>query len=114
MAGHQRDRRGHQRFQVVGLAPVALTTSETLRVLDLGTHGALVESAVPLSANGEYRMKLMLPGHVADVLTKVRRVEPAADAAAPMHYRIGLEFFGLSTETEETLAGFIAAVVAQA
>ena len=36
---------------------------ETLRVLNLGASGALVEGALPLPPNAEYRMQLVLESH---------------------------------------------------
>jgi hypothetical protein len=114
MAAQLRDRRAHQRFQVVGVMPASLMTIEGLTVLNLGTSGALVESAVPLPADGEYRMQLLLPGHVAAVTAKVRRVAPAPRPAGAPRYHIGLEFLSLSTEAEDVIGGFIAAFEGQA
>ena len=107
------DRRSHMRFQVVGSLPGSLQANERLRLLNLGTTGALVEGAVPLPADAEYQMQLVLPSHVSDATVKIRRVTPVALGAGPARYHIGLEFLALTTEAEEAIARIVVATQGQ-
>ena len=52
----------------------SVVSMETLQVVNLGTSGALVESALPLPPNAEFKMQLVLDGHVSEATVKIRRV----------------------------------------
>jgi hypothetical protein len=43
----------------------SVASMETLHLVNLGTNGALVESALPLPPNAEFTMQLVLDGHVS-------------------------------------------------
>jgi hypothetical protein len=104
------NRRAHPRFEVVGSMLGSLLSTERLRVLNVGTSGALVESALPLAANAEYRMQLVLEeGLVGDATVKIRRVHEIRTDAGPARYQIGLEFLAISPEAEEAIAGIVVA-----
>jgi c-di-GMP-binding flagellar brake protein YcgR len=81
----------------------SILTNETLQVVNLGASGALVEGTLPLPANGEYRMQLVLESHVSEVIAKVRRVTAIASDGGMLRYRIGLEFLTISPEAEELI-----------
>src|SRR5688500_1881331 len=101
---HMGDRRAHLRFEVMGLMSASLLSNETLRVLNLGASGALVEGALPLPPNAEYRMQLVLESHVSEATVKVRRVtEIGRESGTPPRYRIGLEFLTISSEAEDVI-----------
>lgn len=102
-SGYMGHRRAHLRFEVIGTITAALTATETLRVLNLGASGALVEGGLPLSPNAEYRMQLVLQDHVSDVTVKVRRVARSRLETGGMSYRMGLEFLALSPEAEDVI-----------
>jgi len=107
------DRRSQLRFQVVGTMPASLLSSEPLRVINLGTCGALVEGPVSLPPNAEYRMQLVLAGQISEVTAKVRRVSVCGRDASALRYEIGLEFLFVSPETEELISRVVAAAEAQ-
>ena len=100
---HMGDRRTHLRFEVMGLMSASLLSNETLRVLNLGASGALVEGALPLPPNAEYRMQLVLESHVSEATVKVRRVTEIGREAGTPRYRIGLEFLTISSEAEDVI-----------
>lgn len=107
------DRRAEVRFQVVGTMPASLQATDSLRVVNLGVAGALVEGPVPLTENAEYRMQLVLPGHVAEVLARVRRIAVVRPSPGVVAYRIGLEFLGVSADGREFIGDFVAAAGAR-
>jgi c-di-GMP-binding flagellar brake protein YcgR len=108
--GHRRTR---VRFEVMGTMAASLLSTETLQVLNLGASGALVEGALPLAPNAEYRMQLVLESHVSEVTVKVRRITALARDAAVMRYRIGLEFLAISPDAEDVINQIVMANQAQ-
>jgi c-di-GMP-binding flagellar brake protein YcgR len=106
---HMGDRRTHMRFEVLGMMSASLLSTETLRVLNLGVSGALVEGALPLPPNAEYRMQLVLESHVSEATVKIRRVTEIGREAGSLRYRIGLEFLAISSEAEEAISRIVAA-----
>ena len=102
-------RRAHQRFQVVGVMPGTLQSTETLRFVNVGASGALVESPMPLIPNGEYRMQIVLESHVSETTVRIRRVDEfRPDIGAP-RYRIGLEFLAISADAADVINRIVAA-----
>ena len=109
------DRRGQLRFEVVGTKAASLLSNQVMRVLNLGANGALVESTLPLPPNAEYKMQLVLEGHVSDATVKIRRVAEVAEVAdagrntGEVRYRIGLEFLAISDDAVEVIAQLVSA-----
>jgi len=81
----------------------SLLSNHVMHVLNLGANGALVESWLPLPPNAEYRMQLVLEGHVSEAMVKVRRVAHAAGSEGRVRYHIGLEFLAVSDELSEVI-----------
>jgi c-di-GMP-binding flagellar brake protein YcgR len=106
---HMGDRRTHMRFEVLGMMSASLLSTETLRVLNLGVSGALVEGALPLPPNAEYRMQLVLESHVSEATVKIRRVTEIGRESGSLRYRIGLEFLAISSEAEEAISRIVTA-----
>ena len=106
---HLGDRRAHLRFEVIGMMSAALLSTETLRVMNLGVSGALVEGALPLRQNAEYRMQLVLENHVSEATVKIRRVTEVPGESGSLHYRIGLEFLAIAPEAEEVINRIVSA-----
>ena len=104
---HPDHRRQHLRFEVMGKMAGSVVSSETLQLVNVGTSGALVESALPLPANAELRMQLVLETHVSDATVKIRRVTEIRHGSGAVRYRIGLEFLALSAEAEEAIHQFV-------
>jgi hypothetical protein len=92
----------------------SLLSSETLHVLNVGVSGVLVESAVPLPVNAEFRMQLVLESYVSDVTVKVRRVLTVPHEEHGTRYRLGLEVLDLSPEAEDAIDQLVAMAQAQA
>jgi hypothetical protein len=112
-SGHMGHRRAHLRFEVLGTMSASLLSTEELQVVNLGASGALVEAALPLPPNAEYRMQLVLESHVSEVSVKVRRVTAVARDLGPVRYRIGLEFLAISPEAEDMINQIVTANQAQ-
>jgi hypothetical protein len=100
-------RRQALRFEVLGRMAGSVASMETLQLVNLGTSGALVESALPLPPNGEFKMQLVLDGHVSEATVKIRRVNEIRRENGALRYRIGLEFLALSAEAEEVIHQFV-------
>jgi c-di-GMP-binding flagellar brake protein YcgR len=97
-------RRAHVRFEVVGSMPGAVASTETLHVVNLGVSGALVESGCALPEFAEYRVQLVLEGHVSEATVKVRRVVPLrSQPGETTKYQIGLEFLSITAEAEDEI-----------
>jgi c-di-GMP-binding flagellar brake protein YcgR len=92
----------------------SLLSTETLRVLNLGASGALVEAGVPLPLNAEYQMQIVLHSHVSEVTVKVRRVDVLAEESGPIRYQLGLEFLSISAEAEEIINEMVVSSQSQA
>lgn len=110
---HMGDRRAHLRFEVIGMMTASLLSNESLRVLNLGASGALVEGALPLPPNAEYRMQLVLESHVSEATVKIRRVTEVGRDSGAVRYRIGLEFLAISAEAEDVIQRIVIANQAQ-
>jgi c-di-GMP-binding flagellar brake protein YcgR len=85
----------------------SVASMETLHLVNLGTNGALVESALPLPPNAEFTMQLVLDGHVSEATVKIRRVVEIRREDGALRYRIGLEFLVLSAEAEQVIHQFV-------
>jgi hypothetical protein len=106
-------RRAHLRFEVLGTMSASVVATQQLQVVNLGVSGALVESAIQLPPNAEYRMQLVLETHVCEVTVKVRRVVSIRDEQGSPRYQIGLEFLTVSQETADVIGQMILANQAQ-
>jgi PilZ domain len=102
------NRRRSLRFDVLGALTASLFSTETLRVLNLGIRGALVEAPLPLQPDTHYSMRFVLHSHVSDVMVRIRRVTEIERRATTARYLIGLEFLALSAEAEETIGRLVA------
>jgi hypothetical protein len=112
-SAHMGQRRAHLRFEVLGSMTASLLSTETLHILNLGASGALVEGPLPLPANAEYQMQLVLDSHVSEATVKVRRVTPVSGEQGSVRYRIGLEFLAISPEAEDAIGQIVMANQAQ-
>ena len=103
----QDHRRQTLRFEVFGRMAGSVASMETLQLVNLGTSGALVEGALPLPPNAEFKMQLVLDSHVSETTVKIRRVSEIRRDNGALRYRIGLEFLALSAEAEEVIHQFV-------
>lgn len=87
----------------------SVLSTQTLRVLNLGASGALVEGALPLPPNAEYRMQLVLEGHVTETTVKIRRVAEVGREGGALRYQIGLEFLSMPAEAQEVIEQIVKA-----
>lgn len=100
----------HLRFEVIGTMSASILSTETLQVVNLSGSGVLVEGALPLPVNGEYRMQLVIEGFVTDITVKVRRVMTNG-TGLEARYRMGLEFLAKSAEAAEVIDQIVQAQV---
>jgi len=88
--------------------PATVVSSEALQVLNLGASGALLQGNLPLTENAEYRMQLVLEGHVADAVVKIRRVGELPAPGGGACYQMGVEFLDLSPEAQDVIQQLLA------
>ena len=91
------DRRSHERFDVVGSLWGLLEVSESARICNVSSTGALIDSPLPVALESTQTVRLIVDGEPVTVggrVRHVRRLESAlgiTDIDGP-RYLIGLEF----------------------
>jgi hypothetical protein len=103
------DRRSYLRFDVVGTMTSSLSATDTLRLMNVGVCGALVEAPRPLQTDADYPMRFFMDAHVSDVMVRIRRVTEVSRDTASAMYLIGLEFLSLSEEARDTIGRLVTA-----
>jgi len=88
----QTDRRLNERFDVVGTMWVQLELTDSARVRNASTTGALVEAPRPSALGSVLEMVVMIDGHQVRVDGRVRHAYRLEDASDEGRYLIGLEF----------------------
>lgn len=83
------DRRRHQRYDIDGDLIATITSAHLLRLANVGSHGALVETFAPLPIHSVYEGRLMLAGEEFDVRFRVLHVQATGE---PTRYLMGVEF----------------------
>jgi len=71
-------------------------------VVNVSTGGMMIESLVPMKPDVVLPFRISISGHRCDVSTRVAVCIPAPGEGRK-HYRLGLEFVGLSAEVRERL-----------
>ena len=71
-------------------------------VVNVSTGGMMIESLVPMKTGVVLSFRISISGRRCDVSTRVA-VCNSAPSEGRKHYRLGLEFVGLSTEVRERL-----------
>jgi hypothetical protein len=84
------DRRSRRRFEIVGQLWGALETIESLRMRNVSTGGALLESRFALAVDSVHRVRLAAEDQGCDVQARVRHVEQVPGPTP--RFAIGLEF----------------------
>jgi len=97
------DRRGRNRFEVVGTLPGTLETWHRHRVRNLGPGGALVESAVPLTPGTRVSGRLTLLGGQRDIKAEVRHTLENG-RGAERRYLVGLAWSDGTTPVDDVLS----------
>lgn len=98
-------RTGLERRRSVRLAvpPFGATVSVVgAQLVDLSTHGALIESLVPMEVDAVLPFRLVIVGAKHDIEARVVRCQ--AVPGAKRRYRVGLDFVRLRAEVGEQLA----------
>lgn len=97
------DRRGRNRFEVVGTLPGTLETWHRHRVRNLGLGGALVESSVPLTPGTRVTGRLTLFGGHRDIKAEVRHT--LEDGNGPgRRYLVGLAWADGARPVDDAVA----------
>ena len=102
------DRRGRNRFEVVGTLPGTLETWHRHRVRNLGPGGALVESAVPLAPGTRVTGRLSLLGGQRDIKAEVRHTIENGSGSG-RRYLLGLAWSDGARPVDEALPLMFAA-----
>jgi hypothetical protein len=99
------DRRDRIRFEVFGPFWGTLDVGEPARVLDLSSHGALIETAQPLAIESIQSVSLVIDGDATICDARVRHVTPGEDGDG---YLVGLEFIAAPTAFLEAVDRLVA------
>lgn len=91
------DRRSHERFDVVGSLWGLLEVSQSARIRNVSSTGALIDSPIPVALESTQTMKVIVDGEPVTVGGRVRHVRRVEVDAADFsndggRYLIGLEF----------------------
>jgi hypothetical protein len=97
------------RYEVVGLLRGTLEMAETVRVQNISTDGALIETSKPVEVGATQSIQMTLDGQVARLTSKVRHVTPLDQLPEP-RYAVGVEF----VSPPQALAVSVAALTADA
>jgi hypothetical protein len=99
------DRRARVRFEVLGTLRGTLELSETAELLNISSHGALVESRARVALGSFQELRLNIDGQRTRVTARVTRLEPTTETPGqPPLYKIGLDFLSPPAELVDTLA----------
>jgi hypothetical protein len=85
------DRRSQVRFEVVGALWGVLELTETARIVNISTSGALIESAQPAPLETTQAVRISVDGEDVVVDARVRHVRRITRDDKPS-YLIGVEF----------------------
>lgn len=83
------DRRGHQRFDIVGSLWGVLELPEPARVRNVSTTGILIDASSPVAPDSVHPIRVLVDGESVLVDTRVRHVRASDE---PGRFLIGLEF----------------------
>ena len=86
------DRRGRERFEIVGSLTGTLETLRRLNVRNLGAGGVLMDTPVPFTPGSRITGRLTFRGQGMDVHGRVRHVATLRERAEGLHYLVGLEW----------------------
>ena len=92
------DRRGRERFEIVGVLTGTLETWSRSLIRDVGAGGALIDSAIPLPQGSRISGRLSLMGQSRDVRAEVRHITTLPDRSDRsdrndgMRYWVGVEW----------------------
>jgi hypothetical protein len=99
------DRRRHQRYDIDGDLIATLTSAHVLRLANVGSHGALVETFAPLPVHSLYEGRLILGSDEFDVRFRVLHVRTAD---SPAQYVMGVEFLEPSPRAIDRIEAWLA------
>jgi hypothetical protein len=98
------DRRRHQRYDIDGDLIATLTSAQMLRLANVGSHGALVETFAPLPVHSVYEGRLILAGEEFDVRLRVLHIRAASE---PARYLMGVEFLDPSPRATSRIEAWL-------
>jgi hypothetical protein len=99
------DRRFRVRFEVLGTLRGTLELSETAQLLNISSHGALVESRARVALGSFQELRLNINGQRTRVTARVSRLEATTvEPGQSPAYKIGLDFLSPPVALVETIA----------
>ena len=103
------DRRNRPRFEIVGDLWGTLETVLQLPLRNVGVHGALFESPVPLAPESIHRLTWKCDERETAVQVRVRHVRPVESADGERSYLLGIEFLSMNPMIVEQIQQWTAA-----
>ena len=92
------DRRTRPRFEIVGDLWGTLDTVIDMPLRNIGRHGALVQSTVPLPPQSVHHVAVSCNGSQAPASVRVQHVRPVVGSDGRDYFFIGLEFLVMPPE----------------
>lgn len=110
MAAPMDDKRGTQRFQILGELHGEVTVFQPIVIREISRTGAQIETAVPLQLNSLHHFRLMLGDRSVVVKGRVVhcRVSDVDDQGTT--YRSGIEFIEISEPVSAAIGEFVDAI----
>jgi len=102
------DRRNRPRFDIVGDLWGTLETVLRLPLKNVGLHGALIHSHVPLPLESVHRLTFHSEGQDVSTDVRVRHVDAHVSADGERTYLIGVEFVSLHPMLLQQIEGWLA------
>jgi hypothetical protein len=101
------DRRTRMRYEVVGALRGTLEMSELVRIQNISSDGALIETSTPVPVGATQSIQMTLDGHSARVISRVRHVTPMGRTPTT-RYAVGVEFVSHSDALASSVTNLIA------
>jgi hypothetical protein len=103
------DRRIRPRFEIVGELWGTLETVLQLPLRNVGVHGGLFESPVPLAAESIHRLTWRCEDRETAVQVRVRHVRPLDSVDGERTYLLGMEFLSVNPMIVEQIQQWLSA-----
>lgn len=98
------ERRRHPR-RPAGRETAVVQANVDVRVLDISSSGALLQSTRPLEPGARARLRLTLGGVPFSTDVVIQRVAPVMDGS--LGFYVGTEFVGVTPDAQQLIDAFI-------
>ncbi len=110
MAAPTDDKRGVERFPILGELHGEVTVFQPIVIREISQAGAQIETAVPLQLNSLHQFRLMLGDRSVVVKARVVHCHVSDVDHQGTTYRSGIEFIEMSEPVATAIAEFVKAI----